>query len=109
MKQNKASTAWEPTSPASMLTFFRERSTTSRVTSSSSMTASTRQPLTRMSTASTSETASSVSSLSTLQSLIDTNELDLEPPTKGNGDISECDISEYMFSESTKGAELFSP
>ena len=33
-----------------------------------------------------------------LQNLIDTNELDLEPPSKGQGDLSRCDESTYMFS-----------
>ena len=61
------------------------------------MTVNTAWVRTPMPTVSTSETASSVWSLSTFQSLIDTNGL-IEAPTKGNGDLSKCDESEYMFS-----------
>ena len=39
-----------------------------------------------------------VVSVDTLQNLIDTNGLDLEAPVKGDGDLSECTDSTYMFS-----------
>ena len=38
-----------------------------------------------------------VVSVDTLQNLIDTNKLDLEPPTKGNGTLKGITESEYMF------------
>ena len=39
-----------------------------------------------------------VVSIDTLQNLIDTNELDLEPPTKGEGSLVGCTESQFMFS-----------